>query len=339
MCLPIRRMSPRKYWLCGGVWRSPLLAAACLILALGMAARLGAGQSVDAIVASVDGEPLTMRDLKAFCTEVGIKLPEGDGPQSVAIRRDALRGLIQSKLMELELESFSNQIDDRAIDRYIDKIREKNHVSEEEFKAEVLRNGMTWADYRKHVKSELEKMELLEHRVRQKINVTPEQIKAYYTAHRQEFTVKDEQFELAQILVAVAPNASPAQRDAARKKAEALRKRAVAGEDFGELARQNSDDDSASKGGELGTFAPDEILDQVRVAVAKLDTGQISEVVESSHGFHIIKVEQHQRAGVRPLSEMHDEIRERLEDEATDSYLKRWMDEELVKGHHVETFL
>lgn len=332
-------MSPRKYWLCGGVSRSLLLAAACLILVLGTAARLGAAQSIDAIVASVNGEPLTMRDLKAFCAAVGIKLPEGDGPQSVAIRRDALRGLIQSKLMDLELESFSSQIGDSAIDRYIDKIREKNHVSEEGFKAEVVRNGLTWADYRKHVRTELEKMELLDHRVRPKINVTPEQINAYYAAHKQEFTVKDERFELAQILVAVAPNASPAQRDAARKKAEALRKRAVAGEDFGELARQNSDDDSASKGGELGTFAPDEILNQVRVAVAKLDAGQISEVVETSHGFHIIKVEQHQRAGVRPLGEVHEEIRGRLEDEATETYLKRWMDEDLVKGHHVETFL
>jgi parvulin-like peptidyl-prolyl isomerase len=259
----------------------------------------------------------------------------------MAIRRDALRGLIQSKLMELELQNFSDQIDDRAIDRYIDKLREKNHVSEEEFKAEVLRNGngATWADYRKHVKSELEKMELLEHRVRQKINVTPEQIKAYYDAHQQEFTVKDEQFELAQILIAIAPNATAAQRDAARKKAEALRKRALAGEDFGDLARQNSDDDSASKGGALGVFAPGDMLDQIRVAVAKLDAGQISEVVESSHGFHILKVEQHQRAGVRPLSEMREEIRGRLEDEATEDYLKRWMDEDLMKGHHVETFL
>jgi parvulin-like peptidyl-prolyl isomerase len=332
-------MSPRKYWLRGGVSRSPLLAAACLILALGMAARLGAGQSVDAIIASVDGEPLTMRDLKAFSAAMGVKLPEGDGPEITAIRRGALRGLIQSKLMELELQNFSDQIDDRAIDRYIAKIKEKNHVSDEEFKAEVLRNGATWADYRKHVKVQLEKMELLEHRVRQKISVTPEQIKAYYDAHQQEFTVKDEQFELAQILIAVAPDATAAQRDAARKKAEALRKRALAGEDFGDLARQNSDDDSASKGGELGTFAPDEILDQVRVAVVKLDTGQISELVESSHGFHIIKVEQHQRAGVRPLSEMREEIRAALEDQATEGYLKRWMEEDLIKGHHVETFL
>jgi len=310
-----------------------------LMLMIGAPARLHAEQSIDAIIASVDGEPLTMRDLKAFTTAMGIKVPEGDGPESTAMRREALKGLIQSKLMEMELQNFDSQIDDRAIDRYIDKIREKNHVSEDEFKAEVTRNGETWANYRKHVKAELEKMELLEHRVRQKISITPDQIKAYYDAHKDEFTVKQEKFELAQILIAVPANATASQRDAARKKAEALRKQALAGEDFGDLARKNSDDDSASKGGELGIFAPDDILDQVRAAVAKLDAGQISEVVETSHGFHILKVEAHQRAGLIPLSNVREDIRGRLEDDATEDYLKRWMDEELMKGHHVETFL
>jgi len=316
------------------------MAAACLILVLGMAATgLLAGESVDAIIASVDGEPLTMRDLKTFSTAMGVKLPEGDGPESLAIRRDALHGLIQSKLMDLEMQNFSDQIDERAIDRYIEKLKEKNHASDDQFKAEVQRSGMSWVEYRKQVKLQLEKMELLEHRVRQKINVTPEQIKAYYDAHKQEFVVKDEQLQLAQILIAVPSGASPAQRTAARKKAEALRKRAVAGEDFYEMARGNSDDDSASKGGELGTFAPDEIVDQVRVAVAKLNAGQISEVVETSHGYHIVKVEMHQRPGVRSLSEMHEEIRGRIEDELTEDYLRRWMEEDLIKSHHVETFL
>jgi len=309
------------------------------MLALAFPVRAGAGQSMDAIVASVDGEPLTMRDLQKFSSAVGIKLPQDDDPQSVATRREALQGLIRAKLMEMELDSFSSQIGERAIDRYIDKIREKDHISEEQFKAEVTRNGMTWASYRKHVKTELEKMELLEHRVRQKINVTSDQIDAYYKSHQQEFTVKEEKFELAQILVAVPANATAAQRDAAHKKAEALRKRAVAGENFAELARDNSDDDSASKGGALGTFAPDEILDQIRTAIAKLDAGQVSDVVETSHGFHIVEVEQHQRPGVVPLSQVHDDIRDRLEDEATQKYLKRWMEEDLAKGHHVETFL
>jgi peptidyl-prolyl cis-trans isomerase SurA len=319
---------------------SRLLAWPFLMLMLGIAAApLSAGQAVDGIVASVDGEPLTMHDLKVFSNAMGIKLPEDDSPESTQMKREALHGLIQSKLMDLEMQSFSEQIDDRAIDRYIEKIKQQNHVSDDQFRAEIQRNGMTWTEYRKQVKVQLEKMELLEHKVRQKINITPDQVNAYYAAHKQEFTVKDEQFQLAQIMIAVPADATPAQRAAARKKADDVHKRAVAGEDFAALARQFSDDDSAAKGGELGTFAPDEILDQVKVAVAKLNAGQITEVVETSHGFHVVKVEAHQRPGVKPLDEISEEIRARLEDDLTDDYLRRFMNEDLMKGHHVETFL
>ncbi len=316
-----------------------LLGLACAMPVLWTPAGLRAGQPVDAIVASVDGEPITMRDLKAFSVTHGVPLPEDDGPDSVKIKREALHGLIEDKVLELELNNFAGSIDDRAIDRYIAKIRERTQASEADLREELVRHGMTWEKYRKQVKIDLEKMEMVEHRVRQKINITPEQIKAYYDAHSQEFTVKDERFDLAQILVAVDSGAPADKRAAARKKAEALRKRALAGEDFGELARKNSDDESATKGGELGSFGPDEILDEIKVAVAKLDSGQISEVVETSHGFHIVKVEQHQRSGVRPLSELREEIRARLEDEALQEHLRRWVEDDLIKTHHVETFL
>ncbi len=309
------------------------------MLVLWTPAALRAGQPVDAIVASVDGEPVTMRDLKAFSAAHGVPLPEDDSPESVRTRRDALHGLLEDKVLEMELKTFAAAVDDRAIDRYIEKVRERSHASEAELRAELTQHGMTWAQYRKQVKLDLQKMEMIDHRVRQKINITPEQIKAYYDGHRQEFTVKDEQFELAQILVAVAPDAPADKRAAARKKAEALRKQALAGEDFSDLARKNSDDESAAKGGELGTFGPDEILDQIKVAVAKLDSGQISEIVETSHGFHILKVEQHRRPGVRPLSELREEIRDRIEDAALQDGIKRWVEDDLMKAHHVETFL
>ncbi len=331
-------MTPLKFPERKGILRWLILLAGPMLV-LWTPAGLRAGQPVDAIVASVDGEPITMRDLKAFSSAHGVTLPEGDSPESVRVKREALHGLVEDKVLELELRAYANSIDDRAIDRYIVKVRERNHASEDELRAELAQRGMTWEQYRKQVKADLEKMEMIDHRVRQKITITPEQIKAYYDAHKQEFTIKDERFELAQILVAVDSGAPADKRAAAKKKAEALRKQALAGEDFGELARKNSDDESATKGGELGAFGPDEILDQIKDAVSKLNSGQISEVVETSHGFHIIKVEQHDRPGVRPLSDLREEIRARLEDEALQESIKRWVEEDLLKSHHVETFL
>ncbi len=316
-------------------WGLLLLLAACA--ALLTPAPLRAGQPIDQVIASVDGEPITMHDLKTFGTAQGLKLPDVSG--NLKLMREVLKALIEQKLLDIELKNFSDQVDDRAIDRYIGKILDKNHATLDQLKAEIAQHGVTWEKYRERIKGDLERAELLEHEVRQKIHVTPAQMAAYYHAHSADYTVTQERLKLAQILVEVAPDAPPQKVQEAKSKAEMIRSRALAGEDFGELARKYSNDDSAAKGGELGAFAPDEILDQVRGAVAKLDAGQVSQLVRTEHGFHILKVEEHERPGVRPLSEVREDIRAKLEEAALQGALKRWVDEDLVKSHHVESFL
>ena len=106
----------------------------------------------------------------------------------------------------------------------------------------------------------------------------------------------------------------------------------------GQLAAQTSDDDSKSKGGELGYFAPDEVLDEIKTAIANLRPGQTSGVIQSSHGFHIIKVEEHEVPGVRPLGVVSEQIRDRLIDAKAKDHFQQWLDEDLVKNHHVESF-
>jgi parvulin-like peptidyl-prolyl isomerase len=94
------------------------------------------------------------------------------------------------------------------------------------------------------------------------------------------------------ILIRPAADASPAQRDSARTRAESLRQRAAAGEDFANLARENSSDASAAEGGDLGFFGRGRMVPQFEQAAFALQPGQISPVVESPFGFHVIKVEE-----------------------------------------------
>jgi parvulin-like peptidyl-prolyl isomerase len=295
-------------------------------------------QVVDQIIASVDGEPITMHDLREFSLANGMEVPNDRDPKAMEFKRAVLKSLITQKLMEQELKKFEGQVDDRMIDQYIDRLKEKSHATDAEFREELARHGMTYDQYRKRAKIEIEKMSMLEHQVREKVVVAPDQVAAYYKAHPKEFTVTKEHLQLAQILVAVDPKSPPAKVDAARVKAEALRKRAMAGEDFAELAKKNSDDDSKSKGGELGVFSPDDIMDQIKTAVIKLNRGQISEVVETRHGFHIIKVEDHERPGLKPLDQVKEEIRDKLSEQAMDSQFQHWLEDDLVKAHHVESY-
>jgi len=118
-----------------------------------------------------------------------------------------------------------------------------------------------------------------------------------------------------------------------------VRKRALKGEDFAALAAKYSDDDSKTQGGELGYFKPDEINEQILAAISKLKTGQISDLVKTNHGFHILKVEEHQEAGVRPLADVSERIREKLLQDQMETQFKKWVNTDLIKDHSVQTYL
>ncbi|HEY2663001.1 MAG TPA: peptidylprolyl isomerase [Candidatus Binataceae bacterium] len=315
--------------------RAAIVCAIITLLAMTGDAR---GEDLDRVIASVDGDPITVHDLKVYSAANGIQLTNPGDPNSDETVRQTLKGLITQKMMEQELKNYADRASDEQVDRYIDKLREKNNLSEEAFKNQVMHQGISWDEFRKRAKTELEKMNMLDAEVRQKVNIPPEQIQAYYDSHKEEFRVEKERYKLAQILVAVDfSKASPDQVKAAKKKAKELQKRAAAGDDFAELAAQNSDDDSKTKGGELGDFAPDDMLDEIRAGVEKVETGHVSDVIQTKYGLHIIKVEEHDKPGLKPVGEVKEQIQDKLTEAAGQGRMKEWLEKDLIKNHHVES--
>jgi peptidyl-prolyl cis-trans isomerase SurA len=292
--------------------------------------------AVDRVVASVDGDPITMREVKDFSAQHGQPIDTDDFASSDTAKT-AVKALIGEKLLEQEVKKYDDKIDDEQVDKYIDKLRQAKHMSDAEFQAQLRASGMTNDELRKRVRLDLEKAMMIEQEVRDKINVPDADIKAYYEAHQQDFTIDKERLRLAQILIALPPNATPAQVSAAQKKAATIRARALKGSDFGDLARLYSDDDSKSNGGELGWFAPGDIMDQILAAVKPLKPGEISAPVRTNHGIHIVKLEEHQVPGVLPLNEVKAQIRDQLVDEQSSAQLEKWVNSDLVKQHYVET--
>ncbi len=315
------------------------MAALMLTAIVGLSGHCAAQQQVvDRVVASVDGEPITMHDVRVFSAQNGTPIPDESDPRAPDMIRKALKTLIENKLLESETRSFAGQVDDSQVDKFITRMREQNNLTEQQFKEELLREGTTWEQFRRRARLEVEKMIMLDKDVRSKVSVLVADVKAYYNSHLAEFTNQSERYRLAQILIAVSPNAPPADIAAAEAKAETIRKRAASGEDFHALAEKISDDDSKSKGGELGYFAPDEMMDQIRIAVSGLMPGDVSKVIRTSHGFHILKVEEHDAVGPKPFTEVEDDIRDKLTDEKAKENFRQFVDEDLVKNHHIESF-
>jgi peptidyl-prolyl cis-trans isomerase SurA len=298
------------------------------------------GDSVDSIVASVDGEPITSHDVKVFsasnaaaATQAGGAAPSvPEDPQAV------LKELIVQRLLQQESQKYADRVTDEEIDHYIEAMKQKGNITEDQLRAQLQSQGVTYDEFRNTVRKQVQAMAMIDKEVRQKILITDAQVEAYYKEHPDEFTITAEKYQLAQILIAVPANSPPDQVEAARKKAEDLHKKAVTGADFGDLARQFSDDDSKSKGGELGEFSPSELNDSIAAAVAKLKAGDISDVVRTQYGFHIIKVEAHQKPGSQSLADVKPQIREKLLTEAAKGEFQKWVDRDLVKQHYVVTY-
>lgn len=296
-------------------------------------------QVISQVIASVDGDPITTHDIKAFAAANGITMPPPGDPNERNAEKAVLKGIIENKMLDQESKKYADKVEDSQIDQYIQSIEQQNHISDQQFRDQLTQNGLTYDEFRQHARDQLMRMAMLQDEVRSKVTIPQSEVEAYYKAHPDEFQVTKEQLKLAQILIAVPANAKPDQIAAAKAKADKVHAKAVKGEDFGALASQYSDDDSKSKGGELGYFGPDEILPQIDKAVENLKPGEISPVVRSDFGYHILKLEEHEKPGLQPLDqELTDKIRDKLATEAAKDRFQSWVENDLVKEHDIETF-
>jgi peptidyl-prolyl cis-trans isomerase C len=138
-------------------------------------------------------------------------------------------------------------------------------------------------------------------------NVSDEEIKSFYDSHPESFT-KPEQVRARHILIKVDSNAGEAQKKEARKKLAAVQARLKKGEDFAELAKKFSEGPSKSKGGDLGLFRRGQMVKPFEEVAFALPVGQVSDIVETQFGYHLIKVEEKIPASIIKF----DEIKERL---------------------------
>jgi peptidyl-prolyl cis-trans isomerase SurA len=322
--------------------RAAIAAAAAIAVAGFATLRAGYAETIDSVVAAVDGTPITSYDLKSTAAspgagsalgaaQPGIAVPASDDPQ------EKLEALILQQMLDHESLKYLEKLDEAQVDRYIQTVEERNHLTEEQLRGQLKAQGISYDSFRANIRKQVAAMEMFDREVRQRVIVPDSAIEAYYKAHQDEFTTSEEKYRLAQILIAVAAGATPEQTAAAKKKAEEIRKEAEKGADFGELARQYSEDDSKTKGGELGEFAPSELNNEIAAGVAKLKAGDISEVVHTKYGFHIVKVEEHVEPGTRPLAAVRGEIRDKLASELAKTEFQKWINDKLRQQHSVET--
>jgi peptidyl-prolyl cis-trans isomerase C len=178
-------------------------------------------------------------------------------------------------------------------------------------------------------------IEYLKKEVTNKVEVSEGDIKAYYESHKDEFKMP-EMVRARHILIKTDPSASDNDNKKAREKAEDILKKIKAGEDFAKLAADLSDDPgSKTKGGDLGFFPKGIMVKSFEDVAFSLKPGEVSGIVETQFGYHIIKVEEKKEAGMEPFDTAKEKIKQKLLPEPTKIKIKEFI-EKAMKDANIE---
>ncbi|WP_160644952.1 stalk domain-containing protein [Chengkuizengella marina] len=234
-------------------------------------------------------------------------------------KTDALvQQLIDQTLVAQQLAIEGLNVTDEEIADSVSKEIERfkaSFGSDEEVEAYLLRYGMSLEDYQKIVEDMIPFQLQIEKLFESKIEITDEEIATYYEANLSTYT-EEEQVKASHILVET------------KEEAESILQQINDGTDFSELAIEHSiDPGSGSNGGDLGFFGRGVMVPEFEEAAFNLSTGEISEIVQSNFGFHIIKVTDKKEEKTPTLEEKQEEIKEELSKVKTREQYQLWIEE------------
>jgi peptidyl-prolyl cis-trans isomerase SurA len=310
--------------------RRVLLVALVSCAAVVGAARGARARMVEKIAAVV-GENIVLAsevEEKAAPLMVDIsKVPDPDkrAARATSLRHEVLERLIDDELIlqqavELKLNVTSDQIDSS-----IEEIKKQNSIDDDQLREALRAQGMTMAAYRADLKRQLLRYRVLNIAVGSRVNVSDEEVKAYYERHMRGSA--NVQVRASHIFVAIPDGADAAV--AAEKEAQAKKilERAKT-EDFAKLAREVSDDAATrSEGGDLGFFGKDMLPKPIEELVFAMKPGEVRGPVRADRGFHVIKLVDRKVKDAKPLDDVKDDIRMQLRQKDMERQTKIYLTE------------
>jgi peptidyl-prolyl cis-trans isomerase C len=300
--------------------------AAVLAVALCVAPPAAAQVSPTDVVLTVNEQPV-------YSWEVGLLIPQvqqemarqGMQPEQEMVIQASMQRVVDSKLLAQEARRQEMKPNDQRVKETMAQI-ETQAGGKEKLGEALAQLGMTYQMLETSViESDLVQV-FIESTIDPLVSVTPEEVEAYYNENPQMFQ-QPEQIHARHILIKTGADATDVTKAAAQAKAVAARKRALAGEDFATLAIELSEGPSAPQGGDLGFFGRQQMVAPFADAAFALEVGQISEVVETQFGYHVIKVEEKRPASTMSLEQVRQPLEQMLRQnqgaEATNKVLEK----------------
>lgn len=262
------------------------------------------------VVFTVNGDPIRAGDIQMAAQQVAQQMAaSGQQVDGERIGVLALQNVADGILLAQEANRREISVEQAEVDQSIAQA-EQRAGGAEQLDMALRQQGISRDRFTEMVKESLMVNKLVES-LTAEVSVSDEQIAAFYEENKDRFE-KPEQVKARHILIKVEQGADEEAKAEARARAEAARERALAGEDFAELAKELSEGPSAPRGGDLGFFDKSRMVEPFANAAFAMEPGDTSEVVETRFGYHVIRVEDRQPGSTPTLDEVSQRIRQGL---------------------------
>jgi peptidyl-prolyl cis-trans isomerase C len=249
---------------------------------------------------------------------------------------DVLDSLINRELIYQESQKSGIKVGETAVAEQLNAVK-KQFPNDDEFKNALLKMNLTEAGLTSQIKRGLAIDQFIDKQFAGKITVSEKEAKSFYDTNPEVFK-QDGQVRASHILITVPPDANEAQKAEARKKIETIQNKIKKGDDFAALAKEYSQCPSSASGGDLGLFGRGQMARPFEAAAFALEPGEISGIVETRFGYHIIKCSEKKPGTTLAYNDVKDDLQKYLKQKKLQEQLKEYT-KGLEKEAKVERYI
>jgi parvulin-like peptidyl-prolyl isomerase len=283
------------------------------------------------VVAKVNGESIERWELESVAKQAEARAGSPIPPeQRDAVLRDLLDDLVSYHLLAQESRARKIAVTEADVDAQLKTIRQ-GFPTDEAFQQAVAARGLTMDRLRQQERRNLQARKLIDQEVTSKITIADADVDAFYKGNIEKFKQGDT-YHVSHIFIGAAANADGATKLKARARADQTLKDLRAGADFAQIAKDRSDDTTATDGGDLGFVGKGDLPPDFEKVMLALKPGEMSDVVELGAGFHIIKLHEKRAPRTVPLEEVRADVKAFLTQSQQKAKLDQFMGETKAKS-------
>ncbi len=299
----------------------------------------GFAKTVDRIVAKVNEKIITQSELEERAVVKMMSLQKRNAqpmPSQEKVMHEELQLMIEERLLIDAGLKLGLKVDEESVTKAIDDIKRTNGINDGELEKMLQSEFKTLEDYKSKIRDQI-LISRVVYSVRKRAAVSNEEIEAYYTQHLKDYWILGK-LKLRHILFLMDDKVLEEDKRIKRQKAHLALKKIRSGADFIAVAKEFSEDISASTGGDLGEIERGKMVPEFEKAAFQLKEGGVSDLVETPYGLHIIKVDKIFPGQTLPLDQVKTQIENQLKDLKLKSEYKKYL-VELSQNAFVENKL